>query len=167
MKYLNTFRPHTWLLHISMTVVLLVTISSCKQSNPAFDSLSQIEGTWVMRFDSAAVYEKWEKVNDTLYTGSSFEVSGGDSILTESLQIVSNDEGVFYIPTVTDQNDGKPVAFKMAEREGNIYVFENPQHDFPTNITYEFLPGNKLKATVSGLVNEEMRSLEFDFEKVK
>jgi len=152
---------------LSSLLILIFAFTSCKKSNPAFESLSQIEGTWVMRFDSSAVYEKWEKVNDTLFSGSSFEVSNGDSILTETLKIVSNEEGIFYIPTVSDQNDGLPVAFKMAVQEGNTFIFENPKHDFPTNITYQFLEGNKLKATVSGMLNDEMRSLEFDFSKVK
>lgn len=146
---------------------LMASIYSCKKSNPAFESLAQIQGTWVMRFDSSAVYEKWEKVNDTLYIGMSYEVSNGDSVLTETLQIISNDEGIFYIPTVSNQNEGKPVTFRMAEPEGNNFVFENPQHDWPTVISYEFLPGNKLKASVSGLVNDEMRSLDFDYVKVE
>lgn len=152
---------------ILVVILFMTSLYSCKKSNPAFESLSQIEGTWVMRFDSSAVYEKWEKVNDTLFTGTSYEVGNGDSVLTETLQIVSNDDGIFYIPTVSDQNDGQPVSFKMAEQEGSVFVFENPNHDWPTVISYEFLPGNKLKTSVSGLVNDEMRSLDFDFVKVK
>jgi hypothetical protein len=146
---------------------MIVVMVSCKKNNPVFESLAQIEGTWVMSFDGSAVYEKWERVNDTLYIGMSYEVTDKDSVVTETLQIVSREDGIYYIPTVTDQNDGKPVKFRLALHEADYFVFENPQHDFPTNISYRFFPDNKLKAVVSGLINDEMRSLEFDYEKAK
>jgi hypothetical protein len=161
----------SYIITVSTNVLLLFAIlsalPSCKNENPAFNSLAALEGTWVMKFDSSAVYERWDKVNDTLFTGLSYEIDKGDSVLTETLQIVNTADGIFYIPTVVGQNDGKAVKFKLVSSEGNIYSFENPQHDFPTNISYQFISADQIKASVSGLVNNEMRSLDFDYQRVK
>ncbi len=120
-----------------------------------------------MKFDQSEVMESWQKVNDTLMEGRSYEITGPDTVLSETVQLISNGDGVFYIPTVKDQNNEQPVAFKLSSHEGNKFVFENPKHDFPTSITYDFLEGNKLKATISGVVRNEVRSLDFDYVKVK
>jgi hypothetical protein len=152
------------------SIFILTTIfflPSCKNTNPAFDSLSKIEGTWEMRFDGSAVYEEWQRVNDTLYIGKSYEVSESDTFITETIKLVSNNQGIFYIPTVNDQNEGDPVPFKLTSGEGGRFVFENPNHDFPTQIIYDFKSNNNLNASVSGIIRGELRSLDFEYERVK
>jgi uncharacterized protein YtpQ (UPF0354 family) len=153
------------LLRFVLIAATIAGVASCSTGkvDPDFTDLSTIEGTWVMQFDESAVYEKWEKTSDTLYSGICYEISEGDSVLTETIQIISGSEGIFYIPVVSEQNNGMPVKFKLTSREGNIFHFENPDHDFPTRISYSFDSGNRMTAVVSGMVNEELRSLEFDY----
>ena len=150
-----------------ISIIIAIILTSCKRSNPDFELLSEIEGTWEMKFDESAVLEKWIKVNDTLYSGQSFEVSNGDTIVTETLQLLCNEDGIFYIPTVKDQNEGNPVSFKMTNRQNSRFVFENPNHNFPTSIVYEFLSDNRLNASVSGIIGGETRSLDFEYVKVE
>lgn len=147
-------------------VILLVSCWEVKQNSP-LDAFTPLEGTWEMPFEGTSVFERWEKVNDTLMRGWSYEISDGDSVLTETIQIIATDSGTFYVPVVTEQNEGAPVFFKLTSRESDGWVFENPEHDFPTRIEYHFLSNDQLAAAVSGEVNGEMRSLEFNYRKVK
>jgi hypothetical protein len=153
--------------YLSFVIGIITVCAGCKSSNPEFELLNQIEGTWEMKFDQSVVYEEWTKLNDTLFSGRSYEVSGGDTTITETLQILDNSNGIFYIPTVTNQNDGLPVSFKLTSREGTRFTFENPQHDFPTSIVYDFLSENKLNASVSGIIGGSMRSLDFEYTRIK
>jgi hypothetical protein len=142
-------------------------ISSCKEEKSAdqkiFDTLSPIEGTWVMAFDSSSVIEIWKRVNDSKYEAKSYEVNGNDSLLSETIELTLRDEGIYYAPVVFNQNDGQPVEFKLTSGENGNFVFENPKHDFPTKITYHFVDSNHLKASVSGMIRGEMRSLDLDY----
>ncbi|MBK9423718.1 MAG: hypothetical protein IPN54_06270 [Bacteroidetes bacterium] len=67
----------------------------------------------------------------------------------------SSADGIYYIPTVTNQNDGVPIPFKLITSEAGVFVFENPTHDFPTKITYKTDQKNKLSASISGKINGE------------
>jgi hypothetical protein len=149
---------------IILTVVLTIGIIACKTSVDPFGDLVKLEGHWEMKFESGeSTVEIWEKVNDTLFTGRSYEVAGGDSTLTERLQLVNRNGEILYIPTVTDQNEGKPVIFKLTKSEGSSFTFENPEHDFPNTIKYVFHGNDSLTATISGPFKEVVRELEFDY----
>lgn len=150
-------------------LVLLSILASCRevQKKSPLDAFAPIEGTWEMPFEGTSVFERWERVNDTLMRGWSYEISDHDSLLTETIRIIATDSGIYYVPSVVDQNEGAPVFFKLTSRESDGWVFENPEHDFPTRIEYHFLSNDQLAAAVSGEVNGEMRSLEFNYRKVK
>ena len=77
-----------------------------------------------------------------------------------------------YLPLDINKSGQEIIIEKVNAVNGlqlnfNDFVFENPEHDFPTAITYNFLGGDKLKASISGVVNEQVRSLDFDYIKTK
>ena len=147
-----------------LTIVLAIGIVACKTSVDPFGDLKNLKGSWEMKFEGgASVIETWEQVNDTLYRGMSYEVTNGDSTLTERLQLVSRNDEIFYIPSVIDQNEGNPVEFKLTKREGGSFTFENPQHDFPNTIKYVFHGNDSLTASISGPFNGEVRELDFEY----
>ena len=77
---------------------------------------------------------------------------GIDTTLLESIQLYADRKDIWYVPTVADQNDGAPVAFKMVSSTKQLIVFENLQHDFPQRIVYHLKPIdlNKEKITAAG-----------------
>jgi len=115
--------------------------------------------------------EIWVKIDDATLHGSGLKLSGTDSILLERIELVSRENQIFYIPTVPDQNNALPVPFKLVQSEGNKFIFENPEHDFPQRITYHFKPVTNTKPCVavtgdSLLVRVESldgNSISFDF----
>lgn len=84
--------------------------------------------------------ETWKEKNRTLMTGKGLKLVGGDTTIQESIQLYANHKQIWYVPTVADQNDGAPVAFKLVSSTSHQFVFENPQHDFPQRIVYHLKP---------------------------
>ncbi|MBK6642253.1 MAG: hypothetical protein KBH11_15260 [Bacteroidia bacterium] len=147
--------------------LLVVGITSCKQQPDTFKQLSTLEGKWLMQTPEGTMMEVWEITNDTLYSGKSYSIEGADTTLSETVQLIQRHDGIYYIPTVTNQNDGVPIPFKLITSEAGVFVFENPTHDFPTKITYKTDQKNKLSAAISGKINGEERKIAFDYERVK
>src|SRR4030095_12760319 len=149
----------------------ILALTSCKspvKENP-LGELSGIAGDWKMSGsedpDHDFLLESWTKVNDTLYAGKSYEVIKGDSTLTETIQLVATNGEIFYISTVSNQNNQQPVPFKLIKKEGNTFIFENPEHDFPTTISYELKNDQEMNASIAGTIKGELRSMEFYYKK--
>ena len=154
---------------ISVIVLMCLVIVSCDtRKEQPFGGLSAIEGTWSMSGDtpeSGELIESWTRVNDTLFAGKSYQVEKGDTSFLETLELVATGNSIFYIPTVFNQNDQKPVSFRLTTKDKNKYTFENPQHDFPTTIIYDFKNDSTLNASVSGTIRGEVRVMEFFYTK--
>ena len=117
------------------------------------------------RPEDGFIVESWNKVNDTLYSGRSYEVIGDDSTLTETIQLILKGTELFYIPNVQAQNNQQPVAFRLTRQEGMKFTFENPEHDFPTTIVYEFRNDSTLIASISGTLHGELKAMDFEYKK--
>lgn len=84
--------------------------------------------------------ESWEKNHD-FGEGIGYQIKQGDSTVTEFIQLVSSGGGIDFEAKVAGQND--VVRFGQKERTNNLFCFENPAHDFPQFIRYEYLPEPK------------------------
>jgi hypothetical protein len=73
-------------------------------------------------------------------------IKGTDTTINERVALTRTKKDVFYTSTVEDQNDKKPVAFKLTSANGNVFVFENPEHDFPKRIVYHLVSSDSLHA---------------------
>lgn len=104
-------------------------------------------------------YEEWVRHSDTLWQGQSWTLYHTDTVFQEKIALKAEGEDIYYIPTVKE-NKG-PVRFKMTQLEGKSAVFENPEHDFPTKITYEARGDTLLFATISGDVKGKQVVKEF------
>ena len=114
--------------------------------------------------------EVWKEADKNTLKGTGLKVSGRDTILLESIELVFKDDTYWYIPTVPDQNEAKPVPFKLAASDQFKVSFENPDHDFPQRITYHMkpmylqpykaMPGDSLFVRVESLSGE---GIDFNF----
>ena len=92
--------------------------------------------------------EEWVKVDDQYLQNRGFTVKGVDTIITERVALRNTAEGIFYTSTVENQNNRQPTSFKLTSGKNNIFVFENPQHDFPKRIVYELISADSLHAYI-------------------
>jgi hypothetical protein len=125
------------------------------------DTLQWMTGRWEMQTDGGILSEEWRKINDSVYSGTSFMISGGDTLFSEKISLTRAGNELHYIPVVSGQNDGKPVIFRFTSAQGGQWVFENPAHDFPQQIIYAHPHPDSLVAVIMGNDKGKMRREEF------
>ncbi len=113
----------------SFIPVLFLFLSCKPATNP---DLSFFIGTW---YDGNNSYEVWEKSGNGL-EGYGYTLSDSIKKISEYLRMYKYKGDLMYEATVPDQNNGKPVSFKLTSSDFSTFIFENPNHDFPTTIKY-------------------------------
>lgn len=117
-------------------------------------------GTWQMAANDYKIVEHWQKINHTLFTGASYYIlNNGDTPERETLKLLLNNDTLYYIPQVNNQNEGKEIPFREKSISANELSFENPLHDFPKLIRYRKLSDTSILAVVSA----GQKSIEFNY----
>lgn len=124
-------------------------------------------GTWKNNTPKGSIYETWERSGGNELSGKSYMLKGQDTVVFESIRLVQEEAGIYYIPIVKDQNNGAPVRFTAATVSENQLVFENPQHDFPQVISYTRTGADSLIAEISGTRGGKMRKQRFPMVRVR
>jgi hypothetical protein len=139
-------------------------VNKIKESTTVLTKIKQMEwviGKWEHISRDRSLYEIWTKTNDTVYSGRSFMIANNDTVFSESISLELKNNELFYIPTVSDQNNAKPIAFKFISIENTEIIFENKEHDFPQRIIYKNPEYDSLYARVEGNDNSKFRKEEF------
>lgn len=117
-------------------------------------------GTWVS--EDQTTYEHWDKLSADLMKGYSYQVKNGETKVSEYLDLVRRKDGIYYIPTVIGQNEGKTVEFKLTASD-SVFIFENKKHDFPKKLCYKMISSNEVFVQVLG---ENNKGFSFKMKKV-
>lgn len=123
-------------------------------------------GRWEQKTPKRTIYETWTFNNDSTYSCKSYLLKEKDTIVLETVSLLQKNGTLYYIPTVTNQNNSMPVSFKLTFASGNKLVFENPAHDFPQKITYALISSDSLIAAISGVLNNKQQVRQFPMKKV-
>lgn len=113
--------------------------------------------------------EFWEQSNDSTYKGNSYMLGNGDTLFSEKLSLELRADGIYYVPVTSNQNDEKPVLFKLVKDSlvaANTLVFENKLHDFPQRIVYEHPHADTIKARIEGVSKGKTRVEYFPMYKI-
>lgn len=143
------------------------------QSKAVDDKYSQLHktawliGNWQRISEDGILTEAWIQLNDSTFSGRSFFVSKGDTLSSELISQEQRKEKLYYIPIVADQNGGKAVVFAMTSQTDSSATFENPEHDFPQKIYYQFQKPDSLIADVSAVINGNQKVINFRMGRVK
>ena len=144
---MKSFRP-------ILLSLAIISLASCeKKSGNKFEKLKKLEwlvGSWEQKLPDGIITETWTKENDSLFSGKSFFIKEKDTIHLESIKLIQKNDDLFYIPTVSGQNNNEPTTFTMTSDAENTFSFENPAHDYPQKITYKKINDTNLLATISG-----------------
>ncbi|MEQ9298971.1 MAG: DUF6265 family protein [Cyclobacteriaceae bacterium] len=150
-------------------IACLILISSSSKHPPQ----TQVEvpewltSTWENKTDRGSIYESWTISGPKELAGLSYMIKDKDTVIFETVRLVEDQNTLFYIPTVMDQNEQQPVKFKLREYTDNELVFENKAHDFPQVIAYRLINADSLVAEISGEQDGELRGSRFTMSKVK
>jgi hypothetical protein len=126
-----------------------------------------LTGLWEMQTPEGTAFEEWHMAGGAEMRGRAGFIKGSDTMASETVVLAARDTGLFYIPTVKDQNNGEPVPFRLATAAGDSFVFENPAHDFPQAICYKKMGDTAMEARIWGKVNGEVVSEGFVLRKAK
>lgn len=148
------------LLAISVLMVLPVLLQAQQKTAVDFP-FEKLVGKWKMLTRKGLIMEEWKKEDSTTLSGKSYLFKSGDTIPLEKLQIHLLQDKLFYTSQVTGQNEGKAISFVLTTSTNNTYTFENPEHDFPKRIYYEFVSNDSLHAWIDG--GEAMAGKRSDF----
>jgi Domain of unknown function (DUF6265) len=124
-------------------------------------------GTWENKTPRGSMYESWTKINDAELSGKSYILKEKDTVVFETIRLVQENNSLFYIPQVKNQNGGLPVRFTAKTVSDIELVFENPQHDFPQIISYTKINADSLVAEISGTINGKERKQTFPMKRMK
>ena len=124
-------------------------------------------GEWENTEDGATMFESWVLTDDSLLTGLSFTIDNGDTVQYETVELIQRGTDLYYIPTVSDQNDEEPVEFLLTVFTDSTLIFENPDHDFPQRIAYTNYRGDSLLAVISGIYGGKNSFMEFPMKRIK
>ncbi len=133
---------------IAIVVILSLSAYIILDNKKVFKKLYSLEGTWKMNTKRGAICEEWKRIDKNYLQNRGYMIKGKDTLVTERVTLTNTRSGIFYTSTVEDQNNKKPIAFKMTQAEDNKFVFENPEHDFPKRIVYRFVTTDSLHAFV-------------------
>lgn len=141
-------------------IAILFCFSSCNKydSNGKlikdFEELNKASwliGEWQKKDSIGTLQENWKSENDSTYSGVSyFIIEKGDTVHSESIELMEDKEHLIYTATVKGQNNDDSIPFQMTESTDSLLVFENPKHDFPQKIKYKLNKDKSILATVSG-----------------
>lgn len=133
-------------------------------AGPRLADLDWMVGSWSRESRRGTLRENWTRLSETTWEGRACLVpkEGGACVPIEDLLLVEMGGGIFYIPKVAE-ND-YPVPFRLTRLEGRSVEFENPEHDFPTKISYTLTEDGTLLAAIDGPGDDgEPRRIEFRF----
>ena len=134
---------------IAITVITCLAAFKLADNTKIFKKLYTLEGTWKMVTKRGNIIcEEWKKIDNNYLQNKGYMIKGNDTLVTERVALTNTKEGILYTSTVEDQNNKQPIAFKMTKNEDNIFVFENPEHDFPKRIVYKFITADSLHAFI-------------------
>tara|TARA_B100000949_G_scaffold133397_1_gene117542 strand:- start:33 stop:542 length:510 start_codon:yes stop_codon:yes gene_type:complete len=165
-----------------LLVMLLLSflLNSCKNNSEAektettisskkYDKINQLRwllGTWVNQNGEEYSQETWSAENDSTFTAYSFvEVNKKKVVFAETMALEQKGENVLLTVAVANQNDKKPVTFKMISSDKGKVTFENKNHDFPQRIVYTNPIKDSLHAWIEGEVEGELKKVDFKFSK--
>jgi hypothetical protein len=131
------------------------------------DSIAWLAGCWEQRSANATTREHWSKPAGGTMMGVSFTVrhaTGGDVATGhEFLRIHTRDGKAVYsaLPSGQSMTD-----FPIREQNASAVTFENPQHDFPTRISYRRQGADSVVDRVEGTMNGSASAFNIAFRRV-
>ena len=169
------------IIKITIVISLINLVYSCGNNKEETSSVTAVSkkanlidtakwflGIWQNKSSDGVYTEQWELTNDSVYSGvSTVVVNNKDTVFYESIMLERKGSELFYRVSVKDQNKGLPVSFKLINATDKQLVFENPEHDFPSKITYLKITEDSIVASISGIVEGKEKVEQFPMKKIK
>jgi uncharacterized protein DUF6265 len=145
----------------------IILCSCASQHKREIKRAEWLIGTWENKTVQGSIYETWIKVNENEFSGKTYVVNENDTIIFETIQLIQEQDSLFYIPKVMEQNEGLPIQFALSKISDSTLIFKNMQHDFPKIISYSKINTDSLVAEISGTQDGEELKQTFRMKQIK
>jgi hypothetical protein len=147
-----------------MKLIVIIILLSIKILSQDDSIIKLFPGKWKLDTERAELYEEWNFINKTELTGKSYGIENGEQIIVEELCIKKIGNHWAYISVPKEQTI---TLFALTGFSGDMFIFENKEHDFPQRIIYEFYPDGKLIAAIEGNYDGKNLRKEYSFSLVE
>jgi len=130
-----------------LLLLLLLSLACTTLTCEGQHAVNRLKGIW--KVEGKEKFEEWRQEGMNLL-GESFTINNGERHVLETLRIKIEDGKIIFEATVPDQNEGVTIPFILNDKKA-VLSFENLEHDFPTQIIYEFINDNRLFIKVQGI----------------
>ena len=158
---------------------LVIIVISCKKSEQKhettkaniereydeIESLKWLVGNWTNIGPDQQSYENWIQKNDSTLTAYSYTTVLSDTVFQESMMVQQSSDSVYLVVSVPNQNEEKPVTFKLMPKVDKVFTFVNGKHDFPNKITYSNPVKDSIHAWIEGEVDSTYKKMDFYFKR--
>jgi hypothetical protein len=150
--------------NILIAFIVLLSALSCQhnRTSPYDSKLQLLEGEWE-EAPGIGYRETWQRTGRKMI-GAGFMHAGDSFSQVEELGITITDSTLIYHAIVFNQNAGEQINFYLKHFSDSTLVFENPQHDFPNSIAYQFINDSLLTIIVESF-SDSTAGFEFTLKK--
>jgi hypothetical protein len=160
-EFIYTF--HTlYLYHRRMKILstFISLIFLCIPSYAQQQEFGWLLGTWKLKDKN--VYEEWSKSKEPdELEGRSYRIKDKDTTISEVIRMRYNNDAFYYIPDVA--GDQEPVFFKITKYDAHSFVAENPQHDFPKIIRYNYQRREGSSDLIEAVIEGDGKVIQYTF----
>ena len=150
--------------------LLLLALVSCKNDTNTYEKIKDSQwllGKWTSQSQNGILEETWKSLNDSTLSGTSYFIKGKDTLHNELIVLQQNSDNLLYKATITGENNGKTIVFPLTSSTEKSLHFENPKHDYPQKIDYEYANANTLITKISGVQAGKLASETYTMKKSK
>jgi hypothetical protein len=126
---------------------------------------SFLHGSW--KVENSNLFENWDSAGDDVMVGKVYSLSGKDTILNETIQLIFDQSQIIYKAKVSGQNAGLAIPFRLAKCTPGLFIFENAEHDYPNKIGYRLVGKDKLLVWIEGIQNGKQAKSEWAMRKIQ
>lgn len=150
---------------IQLAIILLLagcSLVAQAQTPSRIEDLGWLVGSWKRTNNKPGQggNERWIIDPDIGLRGFGITTKGSDTLFIEKMRIVPGDNNALYFVADVIENP-MPVYFRITSIQQSFFTCENPNHDFPKQISYR----RKLKhleVTISG----NGKTMDYQFDKI-
>jgi hypothetical protein len=147
-----------------MKAMLLGLLVAGAAQAQTVDQVAWLAGCWASERGEAGSGEQWMAPAGGTMFGVGRTLRGGRTVEHEFMQIRAGADGkLVFIALPSGQRETSFALATIGERE---VAFENPQHDFPTRVSYRLQPDERLVARIEGQRDGKPRGIDFSFKRI-
>lgn len=134
-------------------------IKNKKMNSKKFSGLIWLVGHWEGILGDGIYHEEWKITANNEMKGRAYLTNEGKINNNEILKLHEDSSGIHYTADVS--HNSEPVSFLLTYADDKTFIFENPEHDFPTKITYVNNDNKSLTATVEAEIENRLKKFEY------